>query len=295
MKREEAKEKVLEQLEEERKKGVIVFFSDGSAMVEGVGAAATLDGNKRKVHLIPRDSLTNYEAEIIGIDLAVEIARLEQTAGGIKEVAVFGDNVGSLKRAHLPLLAKSGQHLLMKLKSAIYGLDPGTSIRWYWAPGHENIPLNKKADSLAKEASKDPTSSICLPRSLGATLQRLRKTLKDMAPLKTMVRPQLRTPPKEIFEALARLEKPDAAVIMQLQAGHSPLNAHLFKRGLVDSPDCPTCRATETMTHFLVKCKIFAKERSILRKKINEEKIKVNWNVAEKLLDQPLAFPLLSS
>ena len=53
-------------------------------------------------------------------------------------------------------------------------------------------------------------------------------------------------------------------VIARLRMGHSRLRGHMFRIGLNDSPNCPTCPLIETPAHVLLYCPAYAVERATL-------------------------------
>lgn len=91
------------------------------------------------------------------------------------------------------------------------------------------------------------------------------------------------------------MEKGRSAVISQLRAEHSPLNDHLHRRNLIESPLCTKCGVKETTNHFFLYCSKYKKARRTFRNKLREESIKINWNNTFKILDSPKVFPLLPS
>lgn len=103
-----------------------------------------------------------------------------------------------------------------------------------------------------------------------------------------------RTKPKDISKGLLDLERGRAAAIFQFRAKHSPLNAHLFQRNLTDSPLCVHCKKTESTEHFLLYCSRYRKARQKFRNMLKKEETKINWNNANKILDSPKVFFLLS-
>ena len=57
-----------------------------------------------------------------------------------------------------------------------------------------------------------------------------------------------------------------ASLLMQLRAGHAPLNKHLHHIGCIDSPICPACEeAQETVLHLLISCPAYKQHCQILR------------------------------
>jgi ribonuclease HI len=283
-------------MKDEENKNSIIIFTDGSVTQEGGGAAAVTDSLHLSVSIEQSQVFSNHETELIGISLAARLAKdlIRQRIQQAPDIAIFSDNQGVLRLIHDTPRASSGQHLTIQIRSLFKQLPIDTAIRFYWTPGHAGIELNEKADNLAKQATTNQVESIKIPASLGS-LKRLTKDkfhIKHL-PLKPGTKPYTARP-KDVSNTLMNMEKGRAASIFQLRAGHSPLNAHLYKRNIVDSPLCNTCKLKETTEHFLLYCNRYKKARKRFRTRLRKEEVKVNWNNAKKLLDSPKAFFLLS-
>ncbi|KAL1740748.1 hypothetical protein HDZ31DRAFT_46902 [Schizophyllum fasciatum] len=66
-----------------------------------------------------------------------------------------------------------------------------------------------------------------------------------------------------------KLRRPQYSLLVQIRIGHIGLNAHLHKKKLVDSPNCPSCEARgaparETLRHFLFDCPTYRRERTVM-------------------------------
>lgn len=234
--------------------------------------------------------------ELLGIKLAAQLANQLSTHSRScpSDIAIFSDNQSVLNLIHDVPRASSGQHLIMNIRATFRALPNNPEVRFYWAPGHAGIELNEVADSLAKEAAANQTDSITLPSSLGSLTRQINSTFNVNRLLFKPGKNLYRTAPKEISKELLSMERGRAAAVFQLRTKHSPLNAHLFRRQLTDSPLCSHCRKIESTEHFLLYCSRFKKARQLFRNKLKAEEIKINWNNAKKLLDSPKVFFLLS-
>jgi hypothetical protein len=116
-------------------------YSDGSGYKDMVGAAVTAtDENghtfSRLKHLGPLGSHRFYEAEVIGIPLAVDIIKEMQAKG---KIAILLDNQSEIasmskRKQH------SGQHLAETAQSLLYNLvrtHPDIELTIFWVPGHK--------------------------------------------------------------------------------------------------------------------------------------------------------------
>lgn len=293
--KEEAQELVPHQVKEAFTKGSIVIFTDGSASSDGGGASAVSSLSSKMVSIDKMTSFSSHEAELIGIFLAAQLAKNLIRVSKVRnpEVMIFSDNQGVLRLIQDSPRATSGQHLVIKTITLLKQLSC-SSINLCWTPGHKGIPLNEKADQLAKQATTDQQKNFHLPASLGS-LKRKSKNLihPSLYPFKPGLKTYC-TNPRDITKTLMNMEKGRSAVISQLRAGHSPLNDHLHKRKLTTSPLCLTCGVRETTDHFLLYCRKYKNARRRFRNKLKEKKIRLNWFNTIKILDTPKAFHLLS-
>lgn len=295
--KEVAKSVIPGQVEEALSKGSVVIFTDGSASPEGGGAAAVSTSSYKTISIDKRSIFSNHETELMGILLAAKLAKVQirksQTIN--PEVTIFSDNQGVLRLMQDIPRATSGQHLIIKTMTLLRQLPTSSPINLCWTPGHVGIALNEEADQLAKQAAVDQQKITRLPASLGSLKKKVKESVHpNLYPFRPGSK-AFSTNPKDIADALMNMEKGRAAVISQLRADHSPLNDHLYKRNLIDSPLCTTCGVRETTNHFLLYCSKYKKAQRVFRKQLRKENIKLNWNNTLKILDSPKAFPLLSS
>ncbi|KAE9407133.1 hypothetical protein BT96DRAFT_746098, partial [Gymnopus androsaceus JB14] len=70
--------------------------------------------------------------------------------------------------------------------------------------------------------------------------------------------------------------------LTQIRTGHIPLNSHLHRIQLADSPDCPCCkRHPETVFHYLLECPAHCAPRNRLQRAVGHER----FNMAALLTD----------
>ncbi|MBW0490729.1 hypothetical protein O181_030444 [Austropuccinia psidii MF-1] len=155
--REDAKKQIKSQILEETEKNSIIILTDGSLIPEqGAGAATLLiNTNKNKSCFIgTTDSVSNFEAELIGIQLAADLIQEEITNNtNTKSAAIFSDSQGALIKSTNPYYSSSGQHIYVKTFNKLRKLREKLELTLYWCPGHEEIEGNCKVDELAKAAT----------------------------------------------------------------------------------------------------------------------------------------------
>ncbi|KAG0142378.1 hypothetical protein CROQUDRAFT_97606 [Cronartium quercuum f. sp. fusiforme G11] len=109
-----------------------------------------------------------------------------------------------------------------------------------------------------------------------------------------LTHPHFKTTGRRIADALEKLQKGQAASIIQLRTGNCPLNTYPFKVGRTDTNKCERRGVTESTTHCLVYCKLNIQQRKLFRKNLKKEKIRVTFYNAHALMDKPEAFPFLA-
>ncbi|KAG1736260.1 hypothetical protein EDD22DRAFT_787550, partial [Suillus occidentalis] len=122
--------------------------------------------SERRFHLGSEKEHTMYEAEIVGMILAVELLR---EAGGEGTMALGVDNQAAI-RATNAFQSQPGHYLVNKLHDDLRMLLPerdGRKLTIRWTPGHKGIAGNEATDECAKRAARgDASESRLLPRSL---------------------------------------------------------------------------------------------------------------------------------
>jgi len=285
-------------------------YSDGSAVEEGVGAAAVLmrgeeEVMERRFYLGTREEHTVYEGEIVGMILAVHLLR-EAGAGGTMALGV--DNQAAIK-ATGAFNSQPGHYLMDLFHDDLRKLLPendGRKLVIRWSPGHVDIPGNEAADKRAKEAARGESSAgpslplslqsrlklpITLPTSKSATRQHFQGKLKEEATQVMRASPRHThlqsidpsAPSKHYASITATLPRRHSSLLFQFRSGHAPLNKHLFRIARAQTAICPNCNdAQESVHHFLIKCPAYTRQRNLLRHKLG-----VRANHVKNLLNDP--------
>jgi ribonuclease HI len=185
--KQKAVEVVQKQIDKEIEADALLIFTDGS-LIPGTGAgaaAAALNCSfSDLVKISSHHLISNYESELIGIQLAIRLAkRIIWSAwpGRFKRIAIFGDNQGALMRTADPLHPSPGQHLYAYNFSSLRSLEIPVTL--YWCPGHEGIEANERADSLAKSEAQHPEEDkayAVLSRSTPASLSKMKRDCRPL-------------------------------------------------------------------------------------------------------------------
>lgn len=84
-----------------------------------------------------------------------------------------------------------------------------------------------------------------------------------------------------IYEKLGNKRK-NIATIARLRTGHCSLNSYLHRFNIIEDPTCECGDAKETVTHFLLVCSLYERERDKLRRKVGVGGMRV-----ERLIRDP--------
>lgn len=266
----ENKEKAMEDME--KYKGCHVVYTDGAGRDGKVGAAAIYtpkkgEKRKRRKFLGEAGQRTVFEAELVGIALALDIAK------GIKytnEVIICTDNQAAIK-ATTRQRAVPGQQLVEIIHDKIRRIkQQGIRIVIVWTPGHRGIEGNEEADAEAGKAITEGDENCehleelnGLPTSRSAARQLFAQDLKEKAKQRWQHSPRFEKmqkidetlPSANFIRITDKLPRRNGALLMQLRSGHAPLNNFLHKIGKISDPICQACQMeNETVKHFLMRC-----------------------------------------
>lgn len=282
-------------------------YSDGSLVNGGVGGAAVLmRGNEvvksRRLHLGSDGEHTVYEAELVGMILAVKMLHKEGAGqGGSMSMGV--DNQAAI-RATKAFHSQPGHYLVDLLHDDLRKLIPGNDERKLtirWTPGHRGIIGNKAADIEAKKAANGDSSEgrelpkaflnrdgtlKTLPKSKAALKQNLLGEIKDEA--KTIMRNSPRyqmihsidhtAPSNKFAKKIQSLPRKHSSLIFQLCSGPIALNKHLHRIKKEPLAKCRKCNAhEETVHHLLLVCPAYTHQRNTLRDKIGPRKCNLKY------------------
>jgi ribonuclease HI len=273
---------------EERAEDALVVYSDGSLVDGGAGAAAVLYKGRTRMaelryHLGKSDEHTVFEAEGVGVILG---AKLVWTYGsGVEDIEIALDNQAVI-RALESTKPQPGAHILTAARHLLHQLQRrqrvGTVLHIRWVPGHLGIEGNEAADEEAKAAARGRSSEPhrmpkflkqgLLPRSFSSVVESFNKKLKGSwkeiwkggKTYLKMKKIDPKLPSRSYLELVTDLTRRQSSIIMQLRAGHLPLNSYLHWITKRDSPDCshPRCAGRhETVFHYLLECPAYDKER----------------------------------
>jgi ribonuclease HI len=269
------------------------IYTDGSSIDGGVGAAAIMyrGGTRKKTtkkHLGKSTEHTVYEAEVVGIAMALEMTRVERN---VVRVVIAVDNRAAIQALELRRPA-TGHYLVDAIHEGARRVRErhgrGTQILVRWIPGHEGVKGNEECNTEAKKAAGGRSSRPeLLPQEIRGILPVSRAAAKQEfeAGLKARAREEFETSPRcakirridtsapsnKFRKATENIPRKHASLLIQLRTGHVALNHHLFRTKCAPSPKCPKCpNKDETVHHYLISCPTYEGYRRTLEQSLRQ-------------------------
>jgi ribonuclease HI len=268
---------------------LLAIYSDASSVPKGngIGVAFTVRDcsmEGKETHFdttnIGNQQIV-YNGELEGIARAFEYAAEVATTG--QQIHVYADNQAAIHRIKNPSDNPGQAWQLRCFHAAAEVASKQASISLHWAPGHEGVDGNERADSLAKGAAlARPNSRSTSLAMTGIRIKnrtemewrlafsRYSKSAIEQNPstyakvFKWKFRKRLAIPPGTKREL--------TSTFYQLKLGHCYAKAYLARFGKADSDRC-SCGAVQTREHLLLSCKWYRLERRELQNDIGEKEL----------------------
>ena len=156
----------------------------------------------------------------------------------------------------------------------IFSLKNCKRLHIQWIPSHCGIKGNDIADLAAKHGLCQPQiENIPTPESQIKKFIRKethnRWSRTALTAIRTSHLGQIRDDPGPQPWTRSRSRRLDTA-ITRLRIGHTALNAHLHRIGVVEDPACEYCGQDETIHHLFFVCPRYHSERTILQGHLRE-------------------------
>ena len=213
-----------------------------------------------------------YNGELDGITSAIEYASNIASPGDYFDI--YSDNQAGIYRLSKTSDNPGQASQIRCIEASNRIVAQGATITINWVPGHEDILGNELADSLAKEATKQPfleptyTSFALLGLKIkGLQAQEWALVVQEYKK-KTLVKYANPATYSNIYSwRLSRkliipqgTKRLVASAFYQLKIGHGYLKQYLYRIKRASNNKC-RCGQPETTKHLLLSCKDFKPER----------------------------------
>jgi ribonuclease HI len=279
------------------------FYTDGSGINEGIGAAmySPTDRHTQQRYLGTSSESMVYAGELEAILMAATYARdLTQMQPFIYlKSCIFTDSQAVMRSLAKPK-RQSGQGIIRQILDQIdeiYLRTPTYSVQIDWVLGHVGIDGNEMADQAAKAAAIEKLNPLPQPTILKSarvneihqTIKMVRQTdwtngkrtakhLRDITKQNmSKQKPRRTKPSSQIYGNLSK--RKHIAWIARLRTGHVSLNGYLKRFNIIEDATCECGEAKETVHHFLMVCPMYERLRDKMRREVGEGGMK-----EEKLL-----------
>ncbi|EDN96572.1 hypothetical protein SS1G_01498 [Sclerotinia sclerotiorum 1980 UF-70] len=260
-----------------RCKNTITIYTDASSTLEGIGIGigiAVILPNGRISHQETINIGVNqlvYNGELLGVTKAIEYANSIAQPGN--KFKIYSDNQAGLFRLKTPsdLPGQSCQIKAIKAAEAIQ--NKGAEISLNWVPGHTSVQGNELADSLAKEATKIPSSSHETSyASIGMDIKRMKSenwiTILNTNNFHQPSSTYSRNYPWKISSKIripGNIKRSTICALFQLKIGHGYFKSYLKRFGISSNDNC-RCGGKESPDHLLLSCPLYKMARKTLNK-----------------------------
>ncbi|APA14489.1 hypothetical protein SS1G_06411 [Sclerotinia sclerotiorum 1980 UF-70] len=260
-----------------RCKNTITIYTDASSTLEGIGVGigiVVILPNGRNSYQETINIGVNqlvYNGELLGVTKAIEYANSIAQPGN--KFKIYSDNQAGLFRLKTPSDSPGQSCQIKAIKAAEAIQNKGAEISLNWVPGHTSVQGNELADSLAKEATKIPSSSHETSyASIGMDIKRM-KSENWIAILNTNNFHQpsstySRNYPWKISSKIripGNIKRSTICALFQLKIGHGYFKSYLKRFGISSNDNC-RCGGKESPDHLLLSCPLYKMARKTLNK-----------------------------
>jgi ribonuclease HI len=246
---------------------------------------------EQKAALGPKASIFNAEIYAILMFLEwLETAMRSDTFKAehpTKYISIFSDCKGAIQTITGPT-PKTGREWYYKIKNIVKNLlkEHDVDLSFTWAPGHMKIPGNKRADTLAKQATNQPpiiTSTTTARKQLAKhiCISTWIDHYRGVENEKSRWITKHKSTNPSVFLKDVNVPRNIASRYIQTITGHGH-NADYYQRflrphiveGKINNI-CKRCKIPNTISHILNDCLTFSWSRQKLKKVIKTGKITI--------------------
>ncbi|OJA12581.1 hypothetical protein AZE42_04938, partial [Rhizopogon vesiculosus] len=273
--------------EHEQLADTIQVYSDGSGYKGQIGAAAILFRAGKaprtlRYHLGTDEEHTVFEAEEVGLTIAAKLIATEPRL--TFPLSILIDDQASIQAGE-SFYTRPGSYLVDRFRRMMQitaRRHDNFEITVRWVPGHSDVHGNEEADKQAKLVAESrynnsPPTELphylrhrALPLSISALKEVHRKATQVRWEHLWRKSPRYacmnRLDPEllqcSFIKLTASFPKRLTSLYMSLRTGHAPLNKHLHRIRIIESPHCPHCQRIEETVH--LSCPFYQHERRTL-------------------------------
>ncbi|KAJ8063237.1 hypothetical protein OCU04_008470 [Sclerotinia nivalis] len=255
-----------------RCKNTITIYTDASSTLNGIGIGigiAVILSNGQVSHQETINIGVNqlvYNGELLGVTRAIEYASSIAQPG--EKFKIYLDNQAGLYRLKIPSDAPGQICQIRAIKATETLLRKGTEISLNWVPGHTSVEGNELADALAKEATKQRSSSNETSFAfLGMDIKRTKSEewntlLYSSNSAYSKIYPWKTSSKIGIPE---NTKRSSISTLFQLKIDHGYFKSYLQRFGISANDNCRYGKR-ESPNHLLLSCPLYKSTRRIFKK-----------------------------
>ncbi|XP_053976399.1 uncharacterized protein LOC128875092 [Hylaeus volcanicus] len=293
-----------------KKEDTVICYTDGSKqenkIANGIGIYINLpQGTSMETGYSIHKEATIYTTEAIGIFKAIELTKHTNC----KNTLILTDSLSALtglesKIEKLDDTDKNNNNAwILKIYKTLINQKDREKIVLIWVPGHQGIPGNEKADSLAKEyTNKVPEEDIPITRldylvqykhtiwsAFSDRVEEIGRS-KGAYYFSNFWEHKKKVKFKPWFQKFGNiLDRHAIRSISRIRSNHYNLKESLGRKGIIDDQICDCKMEEESVDHVLFRCPFRTIPRLKMFDKIGTLINNCNYNVAQIISSEKIS------